>query len=75
MGLSVKRERRGVEQVTVISGEVGGPDVVDEIVTLVRLVAQGEDMTIDMSRLSGLDDQQRSDFIRAVGSLVTIIGM
>ena len=64
MGLSVQREWRGADQVTVISGEVEGSDVVDEIVNLVRLVAQGEDMTIDMSRLSGLDDRQRDELVR-----------
>ncbi len=74
MGLSVRREWRGADQVTVIDGDVDGPDVVDEIVTLVRLVAQDEQLMIDMTRLTGLDEQQREEFVAAVGSIVTIVG-
>ena len=66
MGFDVRRERRNGEQVTVISGEVDGPDTVDEIVRMVRLVSQGEQMTIDISRLSGLAEHERVQFMAEV---------
>ncbi|MEP1123654.1 MAG: hypothetical protein ABJH68_07170 [Ilumatobacter sp.] len=70
MGLSVRREQRDGREITVITGDVEGPDVVEELARMVRLVAQDQHLAVDMSSLTGLDDRQREEFVAAVDSLV-----